>query len=460
MDLTRQRLKHLHSRAGFGIRHDELSIKKNYTIKKAVDELISRSATITPLHITINARPQKGYQKLTGEEKKLLLREARESVRNLNTSWLIKLASSDEQLREKMTLFWHGHFACRSTNPLYLQQLNNIHREHALGNFRTMVLEVAKAPAMLQFLNNQQNRKDHPNENFARELMELFTLGHGNYTENDIKEAARAFTGWAYNRSGEFQFRKLIHDNGSKTVFGKTGNWGGDEIIDIILSKPEAATFIAGKIYNFFVSDTPDENRIGDLGRFFFEKNYDIAALMRKIFMSDWFYDASNAGNKIKSPVELLAGLTRQFYITYQNPRILLQFQQALGQTLFFPPNVAGWAGGRSWIDSSSLMLRLKIPSLILNGGVIEFDGKADPEDEAAIAMSRIKRNTVSRRVQATADWLKFSGSFSSKNKPEDVAAFLLQPLLTEAVRNTVKTNTDIKNTAIKVVSMPEYQLG
>lgn len=459
---TFNNIKHLHSRAGFGIQYLDLKHRSSWNIKKAVDELFLESRKTEPMAIVLDYVPKKELKSilnLSPEERKELMRKARQGVRQLNTYWLDKMAASPEQLREKLTLFWHGHFACRSQNPLFLQQLNNIHREHALGNFKTMLLEVSKSPAMLQFLNNQQNRKGKPNENFARELMELFTLGRGNYTESDIKEAARAFTGWGYNLAGEFQFRQQLHDSDQKTFFGKTGNFDGSDIIDIILNKPVTAEFIARKIYVFLVNDLADESHVKELGAYLYSHNYDLGDLVKKILTSDWFYDSKNMGCKIKSPVELLVGLNRQFAVNYQNPAVLLQFQSALGQVLFYPPNVAGWSGGRNWIDSSSLMVRLKIPSLVLNGGQIEFDGKADPEDEAFLSMNKIQRKAIERRVQATADWNKFINQFPSAFTAANMADYLLQPKVNAAILNTLKTNADLKSAAIELVSMPEYQL-
>ena len=450
------KIKHLHSRATFGIRYSDLDERKNWTINKAVDELFKDSKSESPLTSTFDYNQVKEAKMLSEENKRMLVKQAREAIRSLNITWLANMANSKEQLREKMTLLWHGHFACRSQNPTFLVELNNIHRKHALGSFRRMVHDVAKAPAMLQFLNNQQNRKGHPNENFARELMELFTLGRGNYTETDIKESARAFTGWNFNRMGEYQFRPAIHDDGEKAFFGKKGNFNGNDIIDIILEKPEAARFVAGKIYKHLVSDTPDAARINELGDYFYKEDYNIGKLVRKILMSDWFYADRIIGSKIKSPVEFLVGINRQFMVNYQSPNVLLQFQNALGQTLFYPPNVAGWPGGRNWIDSSSLMLRLKIPSLILNAGQIDFTGKADPEDEAELSMMRIKRNAIERRVAATTQWDEFAKQFPAGSKPEHIAEFLLQ---CNPNANVINSSATVKNAAIEIVSTPEFQL-
>src|SRR6185436_19949343 len=192
--------------------------------------------------------------------------------------------NTDAQLREKMAFFWHGHFACRNLNVFYQQGLLDIIRSNALGNFRTMLHEVSKSAAMLNYLNNQQNRKDHPNENFAREVMELFTLGRGNYSEDDIKNAARAFTGWASIPKGEFIFRRNQHDFGTKTVLGKTGNLTGEEVLDILLEQKQTAKHITQKMYKFFVSDTIDANHVEWLADRFYKSDYDISKLTEDIF--------------------------------------------------------------------------------------------------------------------------------------------------------------------------------
>ena len=456
------KIKHLYSRAGFGISYPDLQEQNGRSIRQAVDSLFVASEAYNDLEIpgnTLSGKAAKPFSQLSEDEKKLQLRKARQAVRSLNVAWLERMSSSPAQLREKLTLFWHGHFACRSTNATFLQQLNNIHRKHASGNFKTLLLEVCRSPAMLAFLNNQQNRKGKPNENFARELMELFTLGRGHYTEQDVKEAARAFTGWAYNQGGEFQFRPAVHDTGIKTFFGRSGNFNGEDIIDRILEKPEAARFIARKLYVFLVSDSVDESRVNKLGDVFYKSGYSISALVREILTADWFYEPRVIGAKIKSPIELIAGLNRQFKVQYENPEILLKFQSALGQTLFYPPNVAGWPGGKSWIDSSSLMIRLKMPSTILNGGIIEFDERADIEDEALIALATVRRQAVERQIRSAPDWDDFLSGLPAKMPQKDLASHLLQPALSASVLKNLASGQNIKNLVIELLSLPEYQM-
>jgi uncharacterized protein (DUF1800 family) len=203
---------------------------------------------------------------------------------------------------------------------------------------------------MITFLNNQQNKKNHPNENFAREVMELFTLGRGNYTETDVKEAARAFTGWSLGPNGAFLFKPRLHDAGSKTVLGQTGNFNGDDVVDILLKMPKTANFICKKMYKFFVNENIDDARVAYLATRFFKNNYDIKKLLEDIFTSDWFYEQKNIGAKIKSPIELLAGIRRYIPMVMDNDEVQLLFQKVLGQILFYPPKCS-WLGWRQKLD-------------------------------------------------------------------------------------------------------------
>lgn len=466
-------VKHLYSRAAFGISYPKLQELRKKDRQKVVDDLF-KSATKPEDLKSVDEdeiRQQMALQAELGAKKELtqaekdkrqeITRLQNERSRTLNIAWLMRMIDTSAPLLEKTTLFWHGHFACRSNNPMFAQQLNNIQRQHALGSFRTLLIEVSKSPAMLQYLNNQQNRKGRPNENFARELMELFTLGIGNYTEQDIKESARSFTGWTYDRDGSFQLRPTYHDEGNKTFFGKTGNFDGETIIDIILENPKTATFIARKLYIFFVNETPNEAHIKELATYFYAQEYNISAVLKKMFTSDWFYEASNVGTKIKSPTEFLVNLSREFFVTYNKPQVLISLQSSLGQYLFNPPNVAGWPGGKSWIDSSSLMLRMKIPSMVLNDGMIDFSGKADPEDEAVIALNKPANAKPKPKsyIDAQSDWTKFLTGLPKDIKPLDLARYLLQPTLDQKIVGMLANNQGLKSTAIEVTSLPEYQL-
>ncbi|MBS1528035.1 MAG: DUF1800 domain-containing protein [Bacteroidetes bacterium] len=454
-----RKVKHLYSRAAFGLRFADMQNAGHTSVKKAVHELIASSEIDDPIGLTETKLDYMSLLTGGANQKKMAIMQQVQQEKELNLSWLKKMSSTEAVLREKMTLFWHNHFACRTINAAYAQQLNNIQRSNALGNFRDLLLQVSQSPAMLQFLNNQQNRKGHPNENFARELMELFTVGRGNYTEQDVKESARAFTGWGFDRDGRFVMRNQLHDDGQKAFLGRTGNFTGEDIIGILLEQEQTARFICNKLYKFFVNEIPDPVHVNAMAAVFYSNNYELKPLLEYVFTADWFYDEKNTGNLIKSPVEFIVGLNRQFYINYLVPELQIQFQRALGQLLFYPPNVAGWPGGKNWIDSSSLMYRLKIPSLVLDGGLIDFAGKADPEDEAFLATARSRQERINTKVQAQADWDKFLADIPGKWSNAEIAGFMLEPQMNRAVQTTIMRAPNIKTLAIEIVSTPEYQL-
>jgi uncharacterized protein (DUF1800 family) len=387
-----------------------------------------------------------------------------------------EMVNSAAQLREKMAFFWHGHFACRNLNIFYQQGLLDVIRRNALGNFGTMLKEVSRSAAMLNFLNNQQNRKDHPNENFAREVMELFTLGRGHYTEHDIKEAARAFTGWAANLKGEFVFRRIQHDFDSKTVLGRTGNFDGGEILDILLQEKQTAKYITQKIYRFFVNEKPDPEKINWLAERFYKNDYEISKLLEDIFTADWFYNEKNAGALIKSPVELMVGIQRILPMKLENEEALMLLQRVLGQLLFYPPNVAGWPGGKNWIDSSSLMMRMRLPRLINDTDEMnmrpkddddQMMGRMDPNEDPKGKAQRMA-GRAGRPILADIDWKQYVKSFESvprESLTEAISKTLLQvkPSVSAAI---IKQHADqsgrenfIKTATIQIMSTPEYQL-
>ena len=441
------------------MRFEDLKAYENVPVKHAVQSLLNASGANDSLAAVKENADYTALLKGDKEARKMFMQRQRQEEKDMNIAWVNKMIYSDAVLQEKMTLFWHNHFACRAKNAYYAQQLNNIHRDNALGSFKTMLFQVAESPAMLQFLNNQQNQKNHPNENFAREVMELFTIGRGNYTETDVKESARAFTGYGFNKDGEFVMRKFLHDDGQKTFLGKTGNFNGEDIMNMLLEKRETAHFISNKLYKYLVNETPDPEHVNAMADVFYKADYEIKPLLEYIFTADWFYSDKNTGNLVKAPVEFLVGLSRQFYITYDRPEVLLQFQKVLGQVLFYPPNVAGWPGGRNWIDSSSLMYRLKIPSTLLRGGLIDFAGKADPEDEAYLATVRNQQKFVDMRVQSIADWDKFLSVIPKNSPAAEIAGFLLEPKLNNSLINKANGLADTKAMVIELMSTPEYQL-
>jgi len=451
---------HLYRRAGFGIGYEQAKALSGKSIKDIVDGLFSNAGMATYLNeVSRDAIPQGKDAMEQGMSKKELNQLIKDYSEKLNTGWIRQLNNTQSVLLEKQTLFWHNHFACRLRNPYLLQELNNIHRKFAFASFRELLFNVSKSAAMLQFLNNQQNRKTHPNENFARELMELFTIGRGNYTEQDIKESARAFTGWGFDRDTyAYVFRDKQHDFDSKTFMGRSGNFGGEDIINMLMDDRRTARFIARKLYVYYVNDVVNEKLVDELGLFYYNNYYDTGKLLKKIFTADWFYKPGNKGCLIKSPVEFLVTLNRQFNVAYNDPNVFLAIQKNLGQLLFFPPNVAGWPGGKTWIDSSTLMLRLRLPSLLLNDGMMEFDTRLDEPDITTDSVSK-KQATVSRRFNTSVDWTAIAERYKEASLEQLEAEYLAVPLNT-AIENTVTdANSSVQERLLKLISLPQYQL-
>lgn len=289
------------------------------------------------------------------------LRASRLETHRLAYWWAGRMLASPRPLQEKMTLFWHGHFATseekvRDVRKMWKQ--NMLLREKGNGRFRDLMVGIAQDPAMLAFLDAGVNVKGAPNENFAREIMEMFTLGVGHYSESDIREAARAFTGW--NAQGlEFVFNTAQHDNGVKRVLGREGPFGGEDVIDILLAQPACAEYLAAKIYAYFVREDPSPALKRELGHRFRASDYDVAALLETLFLSRDFYSAATRASRIRPPVELVVSTYRLAGLT-QIPGVpdFNEVTESLGQKLFYPPTVAGWAQGRSWITPGLLIAR------------------------------------------------------------------------------------------------------
>ena len=466
-------IQHLIWRAGFGERPEVITQLSHKSIKKNVKQLLKDAESFEPIYtvdkmdIYSELQMIKKDTTLTTQERiKQLNKMVKEEEGLLNTTWIDKMANSKGVLREKMALFWHGHFACRTPNPLFAQSYLNTIRQHSLGKFSDLLMAVSKEAAMLQFLNNQQNKKRSPNENFAREVMELFTLGRGNYTEHDVKEAARAFTGWEFDRKiTGFYFNTKQHDDDTKVVFGKTGNFTGEDIIKMILERKETANFVVTKIYKNFVNEQVDTNRVSQLAEEFYKNEYNIADLMETIFNSSWFYEERNVGTHIKSPVELIVGLQRTTGSNLVEKQSLLFVQRVLGQVLLYPPNVAGWAGGKSWIDSSSLLFRMQLPYLMFNNTVIKTVAKSDGDVNTDFQTRKGNKNTL----ETDMNWEVFSTYFTQQNREtllDTLEAYILQVPINEDVKKGLIAKMGkesqaetIKKMMIALMTLPEYQL-
>lgn len=287
---------------------------------------------------------------------------AQHEGKRLQAWWVEQMLSTRNPFHERMTLFWHNHFTSsiqKTLQPSLLHKQNLLLRQHALGNFGNLLHAVARDPAMLVYLDCYQNTKDQPNENFARELLELFTIGRGHYREADVKAAAKAFTGWGVDdHTGKFIIRTANHDGGKSVFLGKTGNFTGDDIISILLAHPRTAERMTEKFWLAFVSNQPNPAVVKTWAQQFRQSGYDTKTLMRALLNSDEFWAERNRGTLVKSPVELVIGTLRMLPYPRESTGEMLNLCRLLGQELFDPPNVKGWSGGDNWINTQTLLVR------------------------------------------------------------------------------------------------------
>ena len=355
---------HLYRRAGFGYTPAEL-----------------KGAVESGLDSTLNkmfARPDKPPPKAPALENPNLPAAAIQ----IRAEWLQRMLSGTEPIRERMTLFWHNHFAtsiAKIQDAELMRRQNDLIRQHALGKFGPFLREMSRDAAMLIWLDSNQNVKEHPNENYAREVMELFSLGVGNYNEKDVQEAARAFTGWhvAAANLGErrYVFRESDHDGGQKTFLGQTGNWNGDDIIRILLEQPACARFLVRKLYAFFINEngSPTDAFLQPLVDQLKKSDYDIAATVKTMLKSQHFFSTAAYRQKMKSPIDYCLGVARLFGTgstgsVVISPYSLINALELQGQQLYKPPNVKGWEGGKSWLNTATVLARHNFAYAICNG--------------------------------------------------------------------------------------------
>ncbi len=384
--------EHLINRAGFGARPAEIQEAVALGRPEFVEQLLAGERFVEePFYARLRTKRylgNVGSDEMSEEEKLALRRKMREAdneqLDDFVQWWLERMLAGRDPLRERMTLFWHGfftssHLDVRNSHEMILQ--NQFLRKNALGDFGVLLHGIARDPAMLEYLDNGTNKKGSPNENFARELLELFTLGEGNYTEQDVKEATRAFTGWT-DSNGRFRFRRGQHDRGKKKFLGVKGRLNGDDVIDILLAQESCARHLAGRLLVYFEGQEPKEGRLEDYAAFLLETDYDLTGFLRKLFSDPAFFRPDARGTRIASPVDYLVGTSRRLGI--EPPTAFLMAAAAtLGEKLFFPPNVKGWEGGRTWITTSSLMQRGSYAGLLLGryraSDLIDYDPTTDP---------------------------------------------------------------------------------
>ena len=376
MTLTFDEARHFLSRTGFGGNPDEIRRFMMLDRRAAVAQVLAIPANRprTPPPAWIHQLPplHRARSRCNERERTLFQEQLKVQGQELKAWWYRELITTPSPLLERMTLFWHNHFTSSLHKvrwPAFLHQQNVLLRLYAMGSFRMLLHAMAKNPAMLLYLDTQTNRKEHPNENFARELFELFTLGEGQYHEQDIKEAARAFAGWHLDlRTGAFRIDLRHFDDGQKILFGKTGRFEGDDVLSLTLEQPQVARYLAGKLWREFVSDEPEQDELARLAEAFRRNNYEIGTLLRDLFLTPQFWAPENRGVLIKSPVELLVGTTRLFNLPIEDSMHLIGVARRIGQDLFDPPNVKGWPGGTRWITTSTLLDRNQVLHRMIRG--------------------------------------------------------------------------------------------
>ncbi|MDQ2866759.1 MAG: DUF1800 domain-containing protein [Candidatus Eremiobacteraeota bacterium] len=450
---------HLLRRAGFGGTPDQIGKIASMRVHDAVESLVHFAGTgsLPPQPDTIYD-PRADLLALRGGNmatssltRKDINKTQRDSIGDMQSWWLNRMLLTPAPLQEKMTFYFHGHFTTAAIQkgvwPTYAWQQNQLFRSSALGNLRDLTLAVSRDPAMLLYLDNARSAKAQPNENYARELMELFTLGHGNYTEEDIRQSARAFTGWTVDRrTAAFTFNQRMHDAESKTFLGRSGNFDGSDIVQIIYEQPACARFWSQSLLNFFVYNNPEPQLVDALASVIRKNNYELAPVMSTLLQSEVFFSPRAYRALVKSPVEFVVGTVNAFGLS-QVDRSALRALNQMGQTLFYPPNVAGWPGGTNWITSQTMISRQNFVAGLVNQPAM---------DESWIGRSSLNPNSAAAEIVA---------KVLQGDVPDQAFSQLVSYLNggnTSALKSLSRENYQerIRGAAYLAAAMPAYQLS
>ncbi len=474
---------HLLNRAGFGGTPAQIDRLAGAGPAQAVSWLVDYETVSdsTPAPAWAHPDPDRAEKlrearQASPEERRKIVREdqrlQRQRMIELRHWWLQRMAEGPRPFQEKTTLFWHGHFATseQKVRDAYLMwRQNELFRRLATDNWLRILVETATDPAMLIWLDQAQSRKQHANENFSREVMELFTLGEGHYTEKDVTEGARALTGWSYDRNTQrFIERPQWHDTGIKTFLGRTGNLNGQDVLGQIVAQPQAAKFITAKLWNYFAGETPAPDLNEALASVFRANSNNFKPLMRTMFLSEEFYTPRIIRNQIKSPVQWLVNSVRVLQRELPPPLVCYALTRDLGQDLFAPPNVKGWDGGLAWISTSTLLARYNDANTLVQGDLMplaDVNMAKNPQGQM-IAERRLRRIRV-----GGVDVNRIFTEIERNDKGLLIAALekcLLQAQLTvhqeEALLEYLNAKdsldeSDIRGAIHLVMSTPEYQL-
>jgi uncharacterized protein (DUF1800 family) len=477
---------HLLNRAGFGGPPVEIERLANLDQDEAISLLLDYEKIPDP---TLNpdwakpdpvrmAKIRDVNQHGTPEEKKELQQENNKLFQvqmiELRGWWLQRMARGPRPFQEKMVLFWHGHFATsveKVRDPYYMWRQNELFRRLATGNWLQLLTEAGKDPAMLIWLDQAQSQKAHPNENFAREVMELFALGEGHYTEHDISEGARALTGWSLDRIDEkYIYRPFFHDDGDKTFLGRTGNLDGDDVIAQIVAQPQAAKFITAKLWNYFSGQYPSDKLNDALAAVFRANGNNFKPFLRVMFRSQEFYSSDIVRNQVKSPVQWLIGSVRVLECDLPPTLVSWGMTRQLGQDLFAPPNVKGWDGGVTWITTNTLLTRYNDAQALVEGtlpplGADDFARKQGGAggEKAMKALQRVRMGGVNLDKILTPEERASKDTLVASLQHRLLQSTLKgdqEQALREFLDSKEKLNDADILTAIRLVmSTPEYQV-
>ncbi|MFM1549276.1 MAG: DUF1800 family protein [Lentisphaeria bacterium] len=380
-DWTWTHARHLLNRAGFGGRRDEITSLYKLGLDGAVDSLLRRTDRRLPQPDWLTEE-KPDHRKLSKDERQERRKLNSQRLRTLIGDWIMTMIETPtpaDMLRARMTFFWHSHFATsiqKVKAPRAILAQLQLFDAMAVGSYGKLLHAIVRDPAMLIYLDNTRNRRGKPNENLARELMELFSLGPGNYSESDIRDGARALTGWGTGPQG-FRFAARLHDSDKKTILGQTGRFDADDFVGIILQQPACAAFMIRKLWQYFAGAEPTPEVLGDLAAGFRASDYDIRLAVRDILRHPSFYSDEVRGTQIKSPLQLVVGTARTLQVQVNTPKIYQRMLALMGQTPYQPPNVKGWPGGRAWIDTTRLVTRYTFAQMVADG---KIPGDVDPQ--------------------------------------------------------------------------------
>jgi uncharacterized protein (DUF1800 family) len=426
---NRQRVSHLVRRSGFGVTFAELDRLVLQGYKRTIEDLFKLEgreafeAEMAPIEQSLAAQ---------------------QDPPALASWWLLRMVDTPCQFLEKVTFFWHGHFATgaeKVADSVAMLNQYRLLRDNALGSFEALVQGISRDVAMLIYLDSTDNRKTRPNENYAREVMELFCLGPGNYVERDIKELARCFTGWEV-RQNRFRFNPYQHDPGRKSFLGRSGPYTGEEAIQIVLDQPATAKFIAKKMVRFFCTDNEvDDAALEPLAKALRDSKFDIGGILRQILTSRFFWSEKSIGQKVRSPVELAIGLIRMLGVS-TNMNDLRTRLTALGQLPMFPPNVKGWEGGRTWINASTFVERINL--------VRRMADEALANEKTLVRILHFSTGSPVREQIG-----KLVDTMFAVRPPDST----IENLVETAKQSSGSTDEKIRNVLVAMAAIPEFHL-